>query len=205
MSIETSPSSRSPGLVVVPPPDIESIRDNWGWFSVLGMIQILVGTAAIVMSVIATIATVQVIGLLALIAGGVQLASTIWARGWSGVLQHILCGVLYLVFGLIAVMKPLMTAEVMTLILAMLFLVGGLFRVGLAISGRFHQWGYVLLSGFITLILGILILAGWPETGLWVIGTFVGIELLITGWTWLMLSFALKGSMPKQTAAPAAV
>lgn len=181
-----------PGSVGLPMPELGIIRDNWGWFLALGLIQVLVGATAITMAALATLASVIVIGLLALISGGAELASAIWARGWSGTLQHILCGVLYLVFGLIVTTRPVQSAEMLTLVLAMMFLVGGAIRIGLAVSGRFHQWGYVLFSGIITLLMGGMILSGWPGTSFWVIGTFVGIELLFAGWMWVMLAFALK-------------
>lgn len=198
MPDDSSPHALAPeampplGSLGLPMPELGIIRDHWGWFLALGVIQVLVGTAAILMAVLATFASIFVIGLLALISGGAELASAIWARGWSGTLQHILCGVLYLAFGLIVTTRPVQSAEMLTLVLAMLFLVGGAIRIGLAVSGRFHQWGYVLFSGIITLLMGGMILSGWPGTSFWVIGTFVGIELLFTGWTWVMLAFALK-------------
>lgn len=181
-----------PGAIGLPMPDIGIIRDNWGWFVVLGLLQVLVGTAAILMAALATFASILVIGILALVSGGAELASAIWARGWSGTLQHILCGILYLAFGLIVTTRPVQSAELFTLVLAMMFLAGGAIRIGLAVTARFHQWSCVLFSGIITLLMGFLILSGWPGTSFWVIGTFVGIELLFTGWTWIMLALALK-------------
>ena len=182
-----------PLSAVGPAVELELIRENWGWFLALGIVQILVGTAAVLMAVFATIASVIVLGMLALIGGGVQLASAIWSRGWSGAFHHILIGALYLVFGILIVNRPLLAAEIITLVLGILFLVGGAFRIGLALTTRFHHWGWVIVSGVITLLLGGLILSGFPGTSFWVIGTFIGIELLFTGWTWVMLAIGLKG------------
>ena len=52
--------------------------------------------------------------------------------------------------------------------------------------------GLLLFNGIITLILGILIWAEWPFSGLWVIGTLVGIDAIFTGWTWILLSLKAK-------------
>ena len=182
----------SPLSPVGPAVDIELIREKWGWFLGLGIVQILVGTAAIVMAVVATFASIMLLGLLALIAGGVQLASAVWSRGWNGALHHILIGVIYLAFGMTVISFPIPMVKVMTLVLGLLFLVGGTFRIGLALTTRFHHWGWVVLSGVVTLLLGGMILSGFPGTSFWVIGTFVGIELLFTGWTWVVLALGLR-------------
>ena len=68
------------------------------------------------------------------------------------------------------------------------FLVGGIFRVVAAMTLRLHHWGWMLLNGVITALLGLLVLAEWPSSGLFVIGLFLGIDMLFNGWTWVMLS-----------------
>lgn len=183
-------------IAVIIETDVQAIRDNWGWFLLFGILQITVGSAAILMAFLATVASMIVIGFLALISGCVQLASAIWAHGWAGSFQHVIVGVLYLVFGLIVVSRPILAAEVFTLVLSAMLLVGGAVKVGIALAIRFHQWLWILLSGVITILLGGIIMSGWPGTGFWVIGTFVGIELLFTGWTWVMLALVLR-NIPK--------
>ncbi len=64
---------------------------------------------------------------------------------------------------------------------------------------RFPHWGWVLFNGIITLILGIIIWRQWPVSGLWVIGLFIGIDLIISGWAWIMLSFAARQMAAKQS------
>jgi uncharacterized membrane protein HdeD (DUF308 family) len=77
-------------------------------------------------------------------------------------------------------------------------LVGGLFRIILALSERFQGRWWVLVNGIVTLVLGILIWREWPESALWVIGLFVGIDMLFAGWSWVMLAMAVH-SMPGQS------
>ena len=72
------------------------------------------------------------------------------------------------------------------------YMVGGLFRVIASCMARFEQWGWALFSGVIKFALGFLILQGWPATGLWVIGLFIGIDLVFFGWFWIVLAITAR-------------
>lgn len=80
----------------------------------------------------------------------------------------------------------------MTLLLAAYFTVAGIFRIVDALSLRLPHWGWALANGIITLIFGILVWAQWPVSGLWIIGMFIGIDLIVTGWTQVMLALAVR-------------
>ena len=71
-------------------------------------------------------------------------------------------------------------------------LVGGLFRIIGSLMYQFPHWGWTLVGGIINLALGIMIWEQWPEASLWVIGLFIGIDLIFTGWTWVMLALSVK-------------
>jgi len=88
--------------------------------------------------------------------------------------------------------RPGLGAEVITFMLAIALLVGGSFRIVMALSERFHGWGWVLLNGIVTLVLGILIWRQWPESSLWVIGLFVGIDMVFAGWSLVMAGLAVR-------------
>jgi uncharacterized membrane protein HdeD (DUF308 family) len=105
-------------------------------------------------------------------------------------------GVLYVVLGLLFVRQPIQAAEALTLLLACTLMVSGVFRIVGSLMHRFHQWGWILLGGVINLALGIMIWLQWPFSGFWVIGLFVGIDMLFSGWTWIMLALRLK-SLPR--------
>ena len=92
---------------------------------------------------------------------------------------------------------PLRAAEVFTLLIAALLLVGGAIRVCYALIDRFPGWVWMLLNGVVTLVLGIMIWRQWPQSGLWVIGLFVGIDLILNGWSWVMLALILKATRSK--------
>ena len=177
--------------------DWDGLRKNWFWLLILGVLLIIVGLVAVSSTFLATLATVVVMGTLLLIAGGVEAASAIWARRWRGFWMHLLAGILYVVLGFLFVQRPLASAAAFTLMLAAGFLVVGLFRIVIALAERFQGRWWVLLNGVVTVILGILIWREWPESALWVIGLFVGIDLLFAGLSWVMLALALRGMPAK--------
>jgi uncharacterized membrane protein HdeD (DUF308 family) len=97
-----------------------------------------------------------------------------------------------MVVGAMVFMHPAAGALALTLLLASLFLVGGIFRIIAAIVIRFPRWGWAVASGVITVALGVVVWTGWPLTSLWVIGTLVAIELVFRGWAWVMAGAAMR-------------
>jgi uncharacterized membrane protein HdeD (DUF308 family) len=170
----------------------ECLRKSGFWLLILGALLIVVGLVAISASFIATLATVVMLGTLLMIGGGVEIVDAFLGRGWRGFWMHLLAGILYLVLGFLLVQHPIEAAAVFTLILAAAFFVGGLFRIIVALSERFYGWGWVLLNGIITLVLGILIWRQWPEAAFWVIGLFVGIDMLFAGWSLVITALTIR-------------
>ncbi|MDB5306764.1 MAG: acid-resistance rane protein [Gemmataceae bacterium] len=175
----------------------EAVRRTWGWLMALGIMQIVAGTIAVLMSVAATLATMIVLGILALIGAGAEIASVFWSRRWEEGLVHLVIGMLYGAFGILVLAHPGLAAVTLTLILAVMLIAGGLFRVVLAAASRFHGWGWVVLGGVVSVLLGGLIWANWPEASLWVIGLFVGIDLIFLGWKWVAIALAIRGVTPR--------
>lgn len=172
--------------------ELDALRKHWCWFLTLGIAMVVFGTIAIGSAVIATVAATVLFGFL-LLAGGIStIISSFYAGRWSGMLVHLLIGVLYTVVGLMIVNRPASSAIELTLIIAFFLIFGGIFRVVYALSERFTGWGWVLLNGGVSLLLGLLVYKQWPASGLWIIGLFVGIELIFNGWAWIMLSLGLR-------------
>ena len=179
--------------------ELEAIRGQWVWLMTLGIVLIVVGTLAIGAPFIASLATALTIGALLLVGGVAQLIGSFWTRDWSGFFLMFLMGVLYIVVGLLFLERPVSALEALTLLLACSLIVSGIFRIVGSLMSRFPQWGWVLVGGVINLVLGIMIWRQWPVTGLWVIGLFVGIDMIFNGWTWVMLALRLK-SLPRASA-----
>src|SRR5208283_459945 len=154
---------------------------------------VVLGLMAMGSAFIATLTVAFTFGILLLISSGAELASAIWARRWSGFFIHILSGILYLVVSLLMVEHPIGAAAGLTLMLAAAFLAQGLVRIVMSLSQRFHSWVWVFLNGVVSLLLGIFIWRRWPEDSLWVLGLFIGIELVFTGMTWVMLGLSVRG------------
>ncbi len=174
--------------------EIQSLRDHWKWFLALGVAMAILGTIAIgsacIMTV--TVTVVWLFGFLMLASGIATIVSSFSAGRWSGMLIHLLMGVLYTLVGFMIIDTPLESAIQLTLIIAIFLMVAGVFRIVFALSERFTGWGWVLLNGAVTLLAGLMIYKGWPSTGLWVIGLFVGIDLIFNGWAWIALALALR-------------
>lgn len=172
--------------------ELSNMRDHWWWFTILGAAFVVLGTIALGYSVAVSITTVILFGFLLVAAGAVQIVSAFWAQRWSGTLLHLFIGILYVITGFFMVDAPLESTVELTLIMAMFLIVGGMFRIVAALLQRFHDWPWVLLNGVVTLFLGLLIYKQWPASGLWVIGLFVGVDLIFNGWYWIALSLGLR-------------
>lgn len=178
----------------------EELRRCWGWLLFLGIVLILMGTVALGLPLLATISAVLIYGWVLLIGGVFEVVAAFGAQRWGGFFLHLLAGVIDVVLGGMFLRHPDQGAIVLTLFLAIGFLIGGVFRVAAAVSMRFPNWGWTVLSGFVTALAGALIWAQWPWDSWNIIGLFVGIQLLFYGWSAVMLALAAK-SQPGATAA----
>ena len=174
-------------------------RHSWLFFA-LGLVSILVGVLAIGAPHVATLKSVVVIGVLLLIIGITEVIHAVMVRHWRGLALHLLAAALYLFVGLFILEAPDRAAVVLTLVLAASFFVGGVLRIIFSLAERFPAWPWVLLNGVVDLFLGVLIWRGWPESSLWVIGLFVGIELLLHGWSWVVLALTVRAYRPANSA-----
>lgn len=170
-----------------------NIGKNWGWLLALGVIYVLLGTIGLGMSAAVTIGTMLMFGILLLVGGGFQFAYMFRESTWKNRLLHLLTAALYIAGGLGLLSNPQAGSMVLTLLLGSVIAAAGVLRI---IAGI--QWkaagarAWVIVSGIISLILGIMILMKWPESSLWVIGMFVAIELIVQGWTYVFVAAAAR-------------
>lgn len=170
----------------------EDIARNWGWFLALGILLILLGSLAISFSVYSTFITVLMLGTVLMVAGLGQCVIAIRAPQWSGFFLNLLAGLLAMVLGYLFMQTTGVSALTITLLMAAYFMVSGLFKIFTAATHRFHRWGWMLCNGIATLLLGILLWAQWPLSGLWAIGLFLGIDLLMAGMVWMVVAISLR-------------
>jgi uncharacterized membrane protein HdeD (DUF308 family) len=171
---------------------VEELRREWGWLLALGIVLVLLGTVALVLEPIATVAAVMVLGWLMVISGVVEAVQAFRVRGWGGVFLHLAGGILGVLVGLLVVTHPLAGALALTLLFSALFTVMGLFRTVAAIRLKYPNWGWAVFDGLVTLALGILLWAQWPTSAFWFLGFAVGVSLILRGWSNIMFAIAVR-------------
>jgi uncharacterized membrane protein HdeD (DUF308 family) len=170
-----------------------NLRRSWGWLLALGILFVILGCVGISQVVGLTLVSVMFFGVLLIIAGVFQLIDVFKYRQWKGMVIHGLIGVLYLIGGALIIHDPVLASSLITVMIAWILIVVGIARFVMAIALRDAKgWGWLLLAGITAIILGVLILMQWPWSGLWVIGLFIAIELLVNGWTYIFLAFAMR-------------
>ena len=165
---------------------------NWGWFLVLGIALAALGVLAIAYSSTATVASMYFFGGVLLAAAAVECINAIMVGKWSGFFLHLLGVLLFGVTGFLLLRYPSISAESLTVLMAAYFIVGGTFEVIAPLFVGLPDSGWHVLNGIVSILLGILVLAQWPVSGLWVIGMFVGIDLVFRGITWMIFAFGLR-------------
>ena len=178
---------------------LDVVRRHWGWFFALGVLLLGLGVFALGWSLLVTLASVVLVGWVLLISGLGHLAHAVRTHGWRGVSLQLVTGILDLVIGVMLVLHPAAGALSLTLVLAAFFIIIGLFQIVGALSQQFPNWGWALVSGLISLLLGGLLWTAWPVSGLWFIGVCVGIGLIFRGWSWVMVALTAR-RLPRSAA-----
>lgn len=160
---------------------------------VLGIVLILGGLFVLGDIAIATFVSVLFIGFTAIAVGAFEIIHAFWTKGWGGFLGQLLLGVLYIAFGYMIVIQPASGALILTLALGLLLLVSGIVRIFMA----FRDWGehrwIMILSGSFAVLAGMIIITGWPATGIWVLGLLLAVDLISHGIAWLTYGWRPAG------------
>jgi uncharacterized membrane protein HdeD (DUF308 family) len=168
-----------------------------GWSITWGILMFICGLIAIALPLISSIGIVILLAWVILFAGLSHLVFAFHSRGAGSVLWQILLAVLYVVAGIYLLIHPLLGVVSLTLVLAVFLVLEGIVEIALYFGLRgVHHSGWVLLDGIITLILGVLIWRQWPSSSVWVIGTLIGISLIFSGISRIMLSLAARHGTP---------
>jgi uncharacterized membrane protein HdeD (DUF308 family) len=172
---------------------LSSLSSRWGWAVALGIALILCGVVALLSLVVATAVAVIWIGVMMITAGVVEIAHGYKMKGWGRSVLWMITGALYIIGGFFAVVDPIPASIILTLILAIALIIIGCLRtwMGFQLRGEGHK-GWVILSGVLTLLFGLIILIHWPFSGLYALGIILGVDLIQTGAGWLHLGFFLK-------------
>ena len=180
------------GGVAMDPEVREGLRRSWKGLMGVGIFAIVIGCIAILVPAVASVGTAIFIGWILLIAGAFLTAAAFTAHSLGTIVLRLLWAALTVIVGIWLIVEPHNGTLTLTLVLGIYFLFMGLTRVAVAFAARGQQGaGLVGLSGFLSLLIGIFILAKFPSSADWAIGLLVGIDLIFAGWT--LVSIALFG------------
>lgn len=188
----------------IPEPKQKNIKEvvekqrNWFWLG--GIALILLGIIAITASSFTKIFSVVFLGIL--IAGGGLILMVdsfrFWWGRWNGFFFYFTISALYLVVGVLLIRNPIWGAVSLTAVLAIFYLALGIFRMSVSISIRLPWWLWSFFSGVLAFCLGFLILIGWTKSSLILLSLFVGLDLLFSGWPYVMIAYSSKRKLKKE-------
>ncbi|MFM8339581.1 MAG: HdeD family acid-resistance protein [Fluviibacter sp.] len=162
----------------------------------MGLLMIVLGSVGVFAETFFSIASISLMGGFALAAGIMQALHALQARGWKSVSIQQVFALIYVAIGVIVWVSPVAALEGVTLYMAtLLFATGGLRLVTAFQHTQFSGWFLPLVSAALSILLGGLILAGWPDNSVWVPGMLIGIELLLQGWSLFFLGLAAKNAV----------
>jgi uncharacterized membrane protein HdeD (DUF308 family) len=168
-----------------------------------GVSLICLGVLALASPMLAAVAVNALIGWLIILAGVVHIVVAFHSREAGSVIWRLLVGLAYVAFGGYVIARPTLGVVSLTLLLASLFLVEGIFDIiqfFRAPSALRSTW--FLLDGVVTLFLGLMIYMQWPSSSAWAIGTLVGVSLIFSGVTRVMVSLTVRRAAATSAAPP---
>ncbi len=173
---------------------------TWGGPFILGLFVAIIGCLAIIGATLTGFLSIFLLGIALFASGVFEIAHAIRDWGSHRSLAYLLGGILSAVVGLLLAFRTALGLAAVTLLLASYFLGNGLFRSITSIADRYPQWGLDFAYGAISFILGVVVVANWPRPALWLVGTLVGIEILVHGFSLMASGLATRRSL---RAAPA--
>jgi uncharacterized membrane protein HdeD (DUF308 family) len=172
---------------------LSPLRAKSGWIVALGVVYLIAGFIALGSVVFATVVSVFIVGIMMIISGVAEVINAFQLKSWGKFLLWVLLGLLYIFAGFVTFENPLLAAALLTLMLGFVLIVSGVMRIFLAFSMKGGTpWGWVAFSGLITLALGAIIVAHWPVSSLYILGIFLGVDLVFAGVSWIFLGLGLK-------------
>lgn len=182
----TAPHSLGEGL--------RALRSKWGWILAFGIFSLIAGIIALgSTTMFATVTAVYIVGFMMIFEGAAEIVAAFNTKDWGHRLLWLLLGAVYVFAGFVCLQDPFRAATILTLLLGIALIVGGLMRIFLATRMRQGTpWGWVVFSGLISAFLGVIILTHWPYDTFSVLGIFLGVDLIFIGSGWIAVALALR-------------
>ena len=176
-----------------------ALHEHWVLFLVEGVVLLVLGATAVVLPLLATLALTIIIGWLFLVSGVVGLITSFWMRQAPGFWWSLISAVLGVVVGFVLLASPLSGAVSLTIVLVAFFIIEGVASIMFSLDHKRQlsgRWGWMLASGVIDLVLGVMILGGLPSTAAWAIGLLVGINMIFGGAALIAMALHAKNAAP---------
>lgn len=167
-------------------------QPSWGIPMTMGVLMIMGGTFALFAAVLTSIMSVLYIGAMLLAVGVLEIVTAFRVRHGGPFVMFLLAGLLALVVGALLLYRPLAGMASLTLLVACYMFASGLFRGITAIADRYRGWGWDIVYGIIAVLLGAYVVASWPISSLWVLGTVVGVEIVVRGFALVAASWLMR-------------
>jgi uncharacterized membrane protein HdeD (DUF308 family) len=173
----------------------KAVLEKRGWFIALGIVMIVVGSAAIMFPYVATVSTKIFLGWFLIIGGITQAIHAFWVKDWGGFFWALLVGLLEVFAGAFLLVYPVAGIIALTIYVAAIFIVEGIIRALLAFQLKPEAgWIWILIGGIVSIFLGAMLWAKLPSSAIWAIGLLVGLNIAMAGWTLLMIAMAAGGA-----------
>lgn len=175
-------------------PFFNAIRKNWAWHVLFGVLLMIAGVYAAAYSTFVTMVVMTWIGVLLLVSSVFHFFYAFSTKTRSTLFLECFFALLGVVLGIYFIAFPAKVSVFFTLLVGLFLILRGVFRITYAFLIRdfFAIWWLVLFTGMTAAILGILILASWPASGLWIIGLYISVEIFLSGISMFMLAIAAK-------------
>jgi len=173
--------------------DWQLLRSRWRWLLGAGILLALVALVALFNLLIATVVSVLFVGVTMLLAGAAHVVFAFQMKRWGQTVGLLLIGGLYVLAGLMTFWNPVLASAFLTLLMALSMLVAGIVRTAAGLAIRpVSGWPWLVAAGVATVLVALIILAGWPVNSLWIIGALLAIDLMLTGCALSALALALR-------------
>ncbi len=175
--------------------DLQLLRSRWRWLLGAGIVLALIALVALSNLLLATIVSVLFVGATMLLAGAAHIVFAFQMKRWGQTIGLLLVGGLYVLAGLVTFWNPVLASTFLTLLMALSMLVAGIMRTAAGLAIRpVSGWPWLAAAGVVTVLVSLIVLAGWPVNSLWIIGALLAIDLMLTGCALSALALALRRS-----------
>ncbi|AWN72630.1 DUF308 domain-containing protein [Legionella anisa] len=174
----------------------DALKRNWGWLLGLGIVLVFLGCIGLSMVIGLTLISMYFFAALLLISSISHFLDIFKHRDWKGIFWQTIIAILYLIGAGVVLYDPFLASSLITALLAGVLIVIGITRIILAVSLKGSRGcGWLVFAGIIAIILGLLIIMQWPISGLWVIGMFIAIDMIVNGWTYIFIALSMRASL----------